>query len=204
MGTSSELIIMIFGIVPLSEFYIFSYRLLCVLELVNPLTFLNYAEHQLIFIWSTYFMLLNTHLISKSFLVQANYELSRNMISDWKNLWLNINWTKYKVEKWNQFFSTARAADPDAELIINDYDIARSDMGQCLLDLVKPYDIDYIGVQVILIYWTRVSGPWDYGSEAPICNWGILHVINRGKNILAQYPVGATKRNSNFYRYSLW
>ena len=31
--------------------------------------------------------------------------------------------------------------------MINDYDIARADMGQCLLDLVDGYDIDYLGVQ---------------------------------------------------------
>ena len=48
---------------------------------------------------------------------------------------------------WNRVLNKARETDPDAELIINDYDIARSDMGQCLLDLVNGYDIDYIGVQ---------------------------------------------------------
>ena len=48
---------------------------------------------------------------------------------------------------WNRVLNKARETDPDAELIINDYDIARSDMGQCLLDLVDGYSIDYIGVQ---------------------------------------------------------
>ena len=33
------------------------------------------------------------------------------------------------------------------ELIINDYDNARADFGQCLVDLVEGYDIDYLGVQ---------------------------------------------------------
>jgi len=41
----------------------------------------------------------------------------------------------------------ARTVDPDAEIMINDYDIVRSDMGQCVLDLIEGYDIDYLGVQ---------------------------------------------------------
>ena len=36
---------------------------------------------------------------------------------------------------------------PFKELIINDYDNARADFGQCLVDLVEGYDIDYLGVQ---------------------------------------------------------
>ena len=48
---------------------------------------------------------------------------------------------------WNLVLQKARESDPDVELMINDYDIARADMGQCLLDLVDGYDIDYLGVQ---------------------------------------------------------
>ena len=36
---------------------------------------------------------------------------------------------------------------PFQELIINDFDIARFDFGQCLVDLIEGYDIDYLGVQ---------------------------------------------------------
>ena len=48
---------------------------------------------------------------------------------------------------WNRVLQVAREADPDAQLGINDYDMARADMGQCLLDLVQGYDIDFLGVQ---------------------------------------------------------
>ena len=48
---------------------------------------------------------------------------------------------------WNRVLNLARETDPNAKLGINDYDVARSDMGQCLLDLVDGYDIDWLGVQ---------------------------------------------------------
>ena len=57
---------------------------------------------------------------------------------------------------WNRVLNLARETDPNAKLGINDYDIARSDMGQCLLDLVDGYEIDWLGVQSQGFYRIRL------------------------------------------------
>ena len=49
---------------------------------------------------------------------------------------------------WQDVFDLMKEVDPDAERIINDYQLISGDTSQCFNDLVEGYtDIDYIGVQ---------------------------------------------------------
>ena len=38
---------------------------------------------------------------------------------------------------WNRVFNEFKSADPNVQLMVNDYNIAKADCGQCIVDLVK-------------------------------------------------------------------
>ena len=44
-------------------------------------------------------------------------------------------------------FSTVRAADPDVDVMINDYELVNADKAQCFAEMLKDVDVDYMGVQ---------------------------------------------------------
>ena len=46
---------------------------------------------------------------------------------------------------WNRVFNEFKAADPNVQLMVNDYNIAKADCGQCIVDLVKGWDKLTIG-----------------------------------------------------------
>ena len=47
---------------------------------------------------------------------------------------------------WEEAIATARAADPNVELFVNDFQVISGDTSQCFADLVKDYDFDAMGM----------------------------------------------------------
>jgi len=78
----------------------------------------------------------------------VNHYLGKNTNYKMYNEPLHDNhWRGNYNDLWNRTINAARSVDPDIVLGVNDYDIVKSDMAVCTMDLVEPYVFDFLGLQ---------------------------------------------------------